>query len=75
MIAGTLIKSEKLLVSVSGIGGFGNSDRIITRSVRPNFFVIGDGESGVGDNIKPYAPCVNIAAAKQADVILEWVLK
>jgi sulfur carrier protein ThiS adenylyltransferase len=39
-----------------------------------NFFLIGDGTSGVGPDRKPLAPCVNIAAAKQADAVLAWVL-
>ncbi|NLU39201.1 MAG: sulfur carrier protein ThiS adenylyltransferase ThiF, partial [Bacteroidales bacterium] len=39
-----------------------------------NTFVIGDNRSEVNDHVKPYAPSVMIAAAKQADVILNWVL-
>lgn len=66
--------SDKLLVAVSGIGGFGQADRVVTRELRENTFVIGDSSSEVNDNVKPYAPSVMIAAAKQADVILNWVL-
>jgi len=66
--------SDKLLVAVSGIGGFGPSDRVVTRRIRKNTFVIGDNRSEVNDHVKPYAPSVMIAAAKQADVILNWVL-
>ncbi|MFP4680297.1 MAG: sulfur carrier protein ThiS adenylyltransferase ThiF [Chitinispirillaceae bacterium] len=74
MMVHTFLNTPKLLVSASGLGGYGNSDRIITRRVRDNFFLIGDLESAVGDESKPYAPCVAIAAAKQADVVLSWVL-
>jgi sulfur carrier protein ThiS adenylyltransferase len=74
MLAQAFMGSSKLVVSVSGIGGFGNSDRIVTRKIRDNYFLIGDGVSGVGNSFKPYAPCVNIAAAKQADVVLSWVI-
>jgi sulfur carrier protein ThiS adenylyltransferase len=74
MLSQAFMGSLKLVVSVSGIGGFGNSDRIVTRKIRDNYFLIGDGVSGVGNSIKPYAPCVNIAAAKQADVVLSWVI-
>ena len=66
--------SDKLLVAVSGIGGFGEADRVVTRKIRKNTFVIGDNSSEVSDHVKPYAPSVMIAAAKQADVILNWVL-
>lgn len=74
MLAEEYIASDKLLVSVSGIGGYGKTDRIITRKVRDNFYLIGDGISEVGENKKPFAPCVMVAAAKQADVVLEWCL-
>ncbi len=67
--------SNKLIVAVSGIGGFGPADRVITRELRENTFVIGDSSSEVNDNVKPYAPSVMIAAAKQADVVLNWVLR
>lgn len=74
LIVETFIESGKLLVSASGLAGFGSSDRIVTRKVREHFYLIGDTVSEAGDRLKPYAPCVAIAAAKQADVVLEWVL-
>ncbi len=66
--------TDKLIVAVSGIGGFGEADRVVTRKIRENTFVIGDSRSEVNEQVKPYAPSVMIAAAKQADVILNWVL-
>lgn len=75
MLSQAFMGISKLVVSVSGIGGFGNSDRIVTKKIRDNYFLIGDETSGVGDGVKPYAPCVNIAAAKQADVVLSWVIR
>ncbi|NLE01357.1 MAG: sulfur carrier protein ThiS adenylyltransferase ThiF [Fibrobacter sp.] len=74
MIVEEFIGTEKFLVAVSGIGGYGNSDRIVTRKIRSNFYLIGDGLSEVGESVKPYAPTVMIAAAKQADCILNHVL-
>jgi sulfur carrier protein ThiS adenylyltransferase len=74
MLSQAFLGSSKLVVSASGLGGFGNSDRITTRKIRDNYYLIGDGTSGVGDDIKPFSPCVCIAAAKQADVVLSWVL-
>jgi sulfur carrier protein ThiS adenylyltransferase len=74
MLVNLFLDSLKLVVSASGLGGFGNSDRIVTRKVRDNFYLIGDGASGVNGDMRPLAPCVGIAAAKQADVVLEWIL-
>jgi thiamine biosynthesis protein ThiF, family 2 len=74
MLSQAFFGSSKLVVSASGLGGFGNSDRITTRKIRDNYFLIGDGTSGVGNGVKPYAPCVSIAAAKQADIVLSWII-
>jgi sulfur carrier protein ThiS adenylyltransferase len=74
MIVNAFVDTGKLVVSASGLAGFGNSDRIVTRKIRNNFYLIGDGASGVRGDMQPLAPCVGIAAAKQADVVLEWVL-
>jgi sulfur carrier protein ThiS adenylyltransferase len=74
MLAREFFSSGKLVVSVSGLGGHGDSDRIITRRITDNFYLIGDGVSGVGGPVKPYAPCVAIAAAKQADIVLHYIL-
>lgn len=74
MMVNIFIDTGKLVVSASGLAGFGNSDRIVTRKVRDNFYLVGDGASGVNGTMRPLAPCVSIAAAKQADVVLEWIL-
>lgn len=66
--------SGKLVVCASGIAGYGGSDRIRTRAVG-SLRIIGDSESEVSGACKPYSPCVMIAAAKQADSVLEWVLQ
>ena len=68
------INSEKLLVAVSGIAGFGNSDNITIHKIREKFFIVGDLKSEVSGNSHPYSPVVNIAAAKQADIILNYLI-
>ncbi|MFA6320237.1 MAG: sulfur carrier protein ThiS adenylyltransferase ThiF [Candidatus Omnitrophota bacterium] len=74
MLAGELIKLSKFTVSVSGVGGVGASDDIKISRIKENFVLIGDLKSDISS--KPaISPRVNIAAAKQADVILEHVLK
>jgi sulfur carrier protein ThiS adenylyltransferase len=67
--------SERLLVCASGIAGYGNSERIRTRKIASNVYCIGDLHTAVGIEQKPLAPCVTIAAAKQADLVLEKVLE
>jgi len=66
--------SGKLLVAVSGLGGWGNSDNIKIRKVHSTLYIVGDLESEVGKNTPPMSPRVSIAAAKQADTVLEFVL-
>jgi len=74
MIAEEFIATDKFLVSASGLAGWGNSDAIKTNKIKDNFYIIGDLISEVDANLPPISPRVNIAAAKQADVILEYVL-
>ncbi len=69
------ICSSKLLVAVSGIAGFGKSDNISIHKIRENFFIVGDLESEVNSITHPYSPSINIAAAKQADIIFSYLMK
>ncbi|MDD5427912.1 MAG: sulfur carrier protein ThiS adenylyltransferase ThiF [Candidatus Omnitrophica bacterium] len=73
MLVGELLRLGKFIVSVSGVGGIGSSDDIKISRIKDNFVLIGDQKSDVSS--KPaLSPKVNIAAAKQADAILEYVL-
>ena len=74
MIASKFMGKDKLFVSGSGMVGIGNSDDIKVNRIKDKFIVIGDMTSDSKDSF-PVSPRVNIAAAKQADVILEYVLK
>jgi len=74
MIIETYAGSDKLMVSASGIAGWGNSDDIKIHRAGKNFFLIGDLVSETSSELPPVSPRVNIAAAKQADVILSHVL-
>ncbi len=74
MIVESYIDSEKLLVSASGLAGWGNCDEIKVHRVKEKLFIIGDLKSEVGEDCPPISPRVNIAAAKQADVILDYVI-
>ena len=74
MLVEAYINSGKLLVAASGLAGWGESDRIKVRKIREKFYLVGDLVAGIGPGAPPMAPCVAIAAAKQADIVLSYVL-
>lgn len=74
LIVETYMGSSKLLVAASGLAGWGESDRIKVHRIKDNFYLIGDLSTGIGSGTPPLAPCVFIAAAKQADVVLSHTL-
>lgn len=74
LIVEKFLGSGKLLVSASGLAGWGNSDRIKIHCIKDNFYMIGDLSTAIGPETPPLAPCVLIAAAKQADVVLSYAL-
>jgi len=74
MIVERYINSDKLLVAASGIAGSGHTDRIRTRKIKERFYIVGDLQSESGETLPPFAPGVGIAAAKQADIILNYYL-
>jgi sulfur carrier protein ThiS adenylyltransferase len=69
-----LLVMKKFVVAVSGLGGIGSSDDIKTRRVKEDLVMIGDLKSDICQT-PALSPRVNVAAAKQADIILEHVLK
>ena len=71
LLVETLLPTKKLIVSASGLAGFGNSDEIKTHRLKENLIIIGDLKSEASISLPPLSPRVNIAAAKQADVVLE----
>ena len=74
MLANQLLPEGKFIVSASGLGGVGSSDEIKVHRLKENLVIIGDLRSDIKD--KPaLSPRVNIAAAKEADAVLEYVLK
>lgn len=69
------MNSGKLVVVASGIGGFGDTDEIKVNRIKEKFYMVGDLVSEVNEDYPPLAPKVQIVAAKQADVVLSYVLK
>jgi len=68
-----LLPSGKFLVAVSGLGGIGESDGIRVHRIKENLVMVGDLRSDI-ETAPALAPRIMIAAAKQADVVLEHVL-
>ncbi len=73
MLVETFLPTGKLIISASGLAGWGDSDRIQVHKIKENFYIVGDLVTGINEQ-PPVAPCVQIAAAKQADLVLEYVL-
>lgn len=74
MLADAFITDPRLLVCASGIGGWGNSDRIRTRRLGDTFVVVGDGRTEVSSERPATAAIVGLAAAKQADAVIETII-
>lgn len=74
IIVEAYLDSGKLLVAASGLAGWGDSDRIKVHRIKDNFYLVGDLATGIGPDTPPLAPCVLIAAAKQADIVLGYAL-
>jgi sulfur carrier protein ThiS adenylyltransferase len=73
MIVEELLPLGKFIVSASGLAGYGSSDDIRVTRIKDNLVIVGDMKSDI-DTDPPISPRVNVAAAKQADVVLEHVL-
>jgi sulfur carrier protein ThiS adenylyltransferase len=73
MLVSTVLSTGKFIVSASGLGGYGSSDAMKVHRLKPNFILIGDLASDI-EKAPALSPRVSIAAAKQADVVLEYVI-
>ncbi|KLU60017.1 thiamine-phosphate synthase [Peptococcaceae bacterium CEB3] len=68
------LKHHKRVVAASGLAGWGHTDAMTTTQWSSGLAVVGDRQSAVGAALPPLAPRVGIGAAKEADVILSWIL-
>jgi sulfur carrier protein ThiS adenylyltransferase len=75
MIVEAYLGTGKFLVAASGLAGYGDTDRIKTHKMKDNFYMVGDLVTQVSPQCPPLAPCVTVAAAKQADLVLEFALR
>jgi len=75
MLIENLAGSKELVVSASGLGEGGSTDRIRTGRISPSLIVVGDGVSDTEKGVAPLSPGVSIAAAKEAGALFNHVLK
>jgi sulfur carrier protein ThiS adenylyltransferase len=70
-----LTKMDKpVVVTVSGLAGYGNSNAIQTRRISERLILVGDGRSGIDREPVLMAPRVGIAACHQANAIIEVII-
>lgn len=76
MICETVLSEtpEKILISASGMAGFGDSNSIQTKKMRENFYICGDlvNSAKIGNGLM--APRVTICAAHQANLVVELIV-
>lgn len=73
MLVETVLTKMKdvIVVTVSGLAGYGRSNEIVTRRISDRLILIGDGVSGTGPGVPLVAPRVGVAAYHQANAIAE----
>ena len=75
MIVETVLsKTDKPIVSVSGLAGYGDSNAIQSRRVSDRFILVGDNENGIETVKLLTSSRVGIAAAHQANAIIELIV-
>ena len=62
------------VISASGLAGWGDTDTIRTIHWSSGLSVVGDFCTAVSEDQPPLSPRVGVAAAKQANLVLAWVL-
>ena len=64
----------KKVIGASGLAGWGDTDTIHTRHWGSGLSIVGDFCTAVAKDLPPLSPRVGVAAAKQANLVLAWVL-
>jgi len=68
------LAAGKKVIGASGLAGWGDTDTIRTLHWSSGLSVVGDFCTAVAENQPPLSPRVGVAAAKQANLVLAWVL-
>lgn len=66
---------QKYIVGASGMAGYFSNNTIVTKKVRNNFYLIGDGVSEAKPGCGLMAPRVSIAAGHQANTVLRIIME
>jgi sulfur carrier protein ThiS adenylyltransferase len=75
LVETVLTKMQKtIVISVSGLAGYGKSNAIRTRRISPRHVLVGDGETGIDSDPTLLAPRVGVAACHQANAIVEVII-
>lgn len=76
LLVNTVLKKmpSKIIVTASGMAGYFSNNRIVTKKVGDNFYLIGDGESEARPGCGLMAPRVAIAANHQANTVLRIIM-
>ena len=77
MIVETVLSKmkDKIIISVSGLAGWGRSNDIVTRQISDRLILVGDGTSGTGSGTPLTASRVGVAAYHQANAIVEVLME
>ncbi len=65
---------EKIIVSASGMAGYGRSNDIRTRKITEHFYLCGDEVSGSGPGHGLMAPRVAVCAGHEANLIAQLII-
>ena len=75
MLARVAVGAGKTLVTASGLGGWGGSNKIKVGRLGPHIITVGDGSSAVGEGgMNPESPRVGIVSAMQANAVIAVLL-
>lgn len=70
LVIETMARGGRLVVGASGLGGMGRAGEMRARSLGRNLVVVGDHRTPCAEATPPLSPGVGMAAAMQADVVL-----
>lgn len=76
VLINTVLKKmpDKTIVAASGMAGYLSNNSIVTKKLRDNFYLIGDGVSEAKPGCGLMAPRVSIAANHQANTVLRIIM-
>lgn len=76
MLVNTILEKTKdsVVVSGSGMAGYGSSNEILTQKRMSRLYVCGDGKTELSEDICLMASRVNVCAAHQANMIIRLIL-